>query len=888
MSLHCVYRPPFGQVAPRIQSLPEGLTLAELVPRMMLPSIFEKHGTICIGGNEVPRGAWHLVRPKAVTGGIANAVTFHAPILGGGGDGGKNPLAMLAAIGLTILSGGAAGGLFGLGGKLALTGSATLFAAGGTSALLLAGGISLVGSLLLNALSPPPTLGQGGAGADAEQAKRDASARGNILDPNGVVPRVIGQRRVFPPLLAEPLVTFDGDDEIVEAVYGLSGPHDLADIQIGAAPITDIEGLEVETRPGLPGDRRLSLVTRYARTEAVGQEIRGHRVSQDDGALLEPDIDVALAVPQPQLIATRRAPSLHEMQIAFTQGLGRPSAPDDLVRVPIRIRIRLRGAATWRNLPELHYQGADFRALRATIRLVWRTPGNQAPTAATAKGFVAAFSTTAAQVAVPASPEWVADSYFYAGAGGVFVNQNSLGSTGVRRVNLSRDVAEFILDPADFESGRYEVEIKRGHTIRTALFVDATYLYDGAARDFFSYFGTPGQIAFGRNDLSDTLTFLRSVSIYNQSPVTTDDFALIAIRARNQNIERLSVNAAGLVPDWDGTGWTGLNITSNPAPHYRDVLVGSGNAYPLPVENLDNDGLVEWRTACASAGFTCKAFFTDTGVGDVLSVIAACGYARPYNADIWGVVRDYDRSAESPVQLFTPRNSADFKWTKAFKSLPDGLRVTFDDAETDFEARQISVFRRGITRDSGLMEQVRYEGVTTEAAAIARAEYDLAQLEKRATFFSFDVSADALACRRGSLVAVVHDAVERNVGFGRVVGGGTTGVILDAAIPFSNEPLWDAVTDFDAVASVDLLGERTEAQIRYPEGDIVTVDLTNATGQGDELTFASVLDYVPEGSLVATRVIVPEYRRMIVFNMTFKRDFEASLTLVDEAPEIFA
>ena len=880
MSLHCVYRPPFGQIAPRIQKLPEGLTLAELVPLMTLPSIFEKHGTICLGGNEVPRGAWHLVRPKAVTGGIANAVTFHAPILGGGGgDDGKNPLALIAAIGLTILTGFVAGG--GLVGALGAN-----FAAGTIGANLLAGGISLVGSLLLNSLSPPPTLGQGGA--DAEQTKRDASARGNILDPNGVVPRVIGQRRVFPSFLAEPLVTFDGDDEIVEAVYGLSGPHDLADIQIGAAPISDIEGLEVETRPGLPGDRRLSLLTRYARTEAVGQEIRGHRVSQDNGTLLDPDIDVSLAVPQSQLISTRRAPALHEMQIAFSQGLGRPSAPEDLVRVPLRIRIRLRGAATWRNLPELHYQGADFRALRATIRLVWRAPGNEAATAATSKGFVAAFSTTAAQSVAPASPAWVADSYFYSGSGGTFVNQNTLGTTGIRRVNLSRGVAEFILDPADFEPGRYEVEIKRGHTIRTAEFVDATYLYDDEARDFFSYFGQPGEISFGRDDLSDTLTFLRSVSIYNQSPVTTDDFALIAIRARNLNIERLSVNAAGLVPDWDGTGWTGLNITSNPAPHYRDVLVGSQNADPLPLGNLDNDGLLEWRTACATAGFTCKALFTDTSVGDVLGVIAACGYARPYQADIWGVVRDYDRSDESPVQLFTPRNSADFKWTKAFKGLPDGLRVTFDDEATDFEARQISVFRRGITRDSGLMEQVRYEGVTTETAAIARAEYDLAQLEKRATFFSFDVAADALACRRGSLVGVIHDAVARNVGFGRVVGGGTAGVILDAAIPFSNEPEVYDVTDIYAVSDVWVLGERTEAQIRYPDGDVVTMDLTNATGQGDELTFASVLDYVPEGSLIATRVIVTEYRRMIVFSMTFKRDFEASLTLVDEAPEIFA
>jgi hypothetical protein len=34
---------------------------------------------------------------------------------------------------------------------------------------------------------------------------------------------------VFPPLAAEPLVYFDGVDEVVEACYALAGPHRLTD-----------------------------------------------------------------------------------------------------------------------------------------------------------------------------------------------------------------------------------------------------------------------------------------------------------------------------------------------------------------------------------------------------------------------------------------------------------------------------------------------------------------------------------------------------------------------------------------------------------------------------------------------------------------------------------
>lgn len=879
MSLYCVYRPPFGQIEPRVSRLPDGLSLSEIIARIDLPRVVKEQGTVCINGHPVPRGAWHLVRPKAVTGGVANAITVHAPIMGGGGDSGKNPLAILGGLALTILSGGAAGGLFATSGGL--------FAAGSTSALLLSGGIALVGSLLLNALIPPPSLNRESESEGAE-TRRDASARGNILEPNGIVPRVVGERRVFPPLVMEPLVTFDGDDEIVEAVYGLNGPHRLQDLRVGAAPIEDVQGLLVETREGWPGSERLSLVRRYGRTEALGQELRGHQVSADDGALLDDTIDVSLAMPQATVIATRQGPDSHELQIAFPQGLGRPNSPNDLLRVPLRLRIRERGASTWRNLPEIHYQGADFRQLRATIRLIWRAAEAQAATAASVKGFVSLFSSVPGQSVAPVTAGWTADAYFYSGSGDAFVTQNNLGTTGIQNYRADRHAVEFILDPSDFPRGTYEIEVTRGCAIRNANWSSSSYQVSGAVRDLFTYAGTPAEIPFARAELADTLAVQRSVSIWHASPVQTDEFALIAVRGRNVSIERLSVLTGGYVRDWDGAGWNEWGVTSNPAPHYRDVLLGRQNADTLPLENIHDAGLVDWRAACIAADHECNAVFADTSAGEALTIIAACGYARPYQSDRWGVIRDYDRSAEPVQQLFTPRNAANFRWSKAFAKLPDGLRVTFDDAAQDYEARQISVFRRGVSRDSGLMEQVRYEGVTTEAEAIARALYDLAQLEARATLFSVDVAQEALVSRRGDLVGLVHDAVARNGGFGRVMTGGTAGVTLDDSVTCSNDPpLWD-IADIWAVPDIWALGQRTEARIRYPDGDVVSVGVTNATGTSDALTFSEAVPSVPEGALVTTHVLRDEFRRCLILDMKFRNDFEATLTLVDEAPEVFA
>ena len=883
MSLICVYREPFSLEPPRVQRLPEGRSLAEIVAMMHLPEGFDEAGVVCINGHETPRGAWHIIKPKAVSGqGVPTQITFHAPIRGGG-DGGKNPLATIAAIGLTILSGGAAAGLFGPAGALSVSG--TLFAAQSTSALLLAGAISLVGSLLLNALIPPPSLDD----ASSRTQRRDASVRGNVLEPNGSVPRVVGERRLFPPLMAEPLTTFDGEDEIVEAVYGLSGPHRLQDIRIGAAPISDIPGLEIQTRDGFPGYRPQTLVQRYGRTDAVQTELRGHVVDPDNGSRLDPLLDVALAVPQTTVVATRTNPSEHELQLVLPQGLGRPAVANDLLRIPIRIRIRpLNGA--WVNLPEIHYQGNDFRQLRATVKLSFIAPDDIAPTIDTTKGFVTLYTTAPGQTIAPSADGWTADSYFHDGAGDTYVWQNNLGTTGVRRYRITRGVCEFFLDPATFSADEYEIEIKRGCAVRNANWNTANYQYSSTVYDLFGYFGTPAQIPFSRSDMVDTIALARSVSIYNNPPVVGDDFAVIAVRARNVTLDRLSVLAGGYVMDWDGTGWRNWAVTSNPAPHLRDIYLGMQNADPLRTIDIDDDTLLEWRSDCITQGYECNAVLQDTTVAEAAQIVAANGFARPYQSEIYGVIRDYDRSGEAPVQVFTPRNTRSFSWSKAFPKLPDGLRVNFDDATRNYAERQIVVWREGaISNDSGRTEQITYQGATTEAEVRKRALYDLGQIELRSTFYSFETAADAIICRRGSLVALATDSIDRWTGYGRVDVGGTTKITLDTFVPVSNEPNVDDVANMDAVPNVDVLGRPALATIRRATGEVVTALLGNDTGETDVLEFVTpVSPAVKTGDLVAVGLLDREVKRLIVFSVEPRDNYEATVTLVDEAQELFA
>lgn len=881
MTILATFREPFG-LCPRVAYLPDGETLDQMRNRMVaLPNGFDQHGVICVNGVPAPRALWGAIRPRALA---VTEITFHMPPRGGGGEGGgKQILALVASIAITVLAGFATAGLFETAGGL--------FASGTASAYLLAAGISLAGSLLLSALVPPPTT------PDKKRGQRElgnASAEGNILEANAPIPRVIGQRKIYPPLGAEPLTYFDGPDEIVEAVYILAGPHSIEDVRIGSAQIGGMAGVEYEVIEGWRGSPLISLTERQSRTEALQAEVRGHLVSEDDGTVLDTETsDISNSLPQPQVISTRVSPDEHQLQIAFPQGLHKNASETNKLRVPIRTRIKMVGEDDWIDLPDLHFQAAEIRQLRATIRLVWTDePGEIS--ASSSSGWVEARVQNPEQTTAPNVDQWDAAGYFYRGSGDVYVNAGNIGSTGVQNVSLDRYTATIYLDPYDFPPGRYEIEIRRGCAFENSDYSAAAYTYGGNVRDFFTHYGTPtARIPFSRDGVADAVYLLRSVSIWNEHPLPSRDLAVIAVKARNKALDRLSCLAGGWVRDWDGSGWNDWVTTDNPAPHLRDIYVGAENVDPVPLDLIDDAGLVEWRQACIDLGYTCNALIEDLTLDDAARIVAACGYAKPYMSDIWGVVRDYDRSYEDPVQLFTPRNMANFQWTKAFARLPDGFRVSFRDSTRDYETNQISVFRDGSSDDSGRMEQVTYEGIVSDADAIARARYDLAQAVYRNTFYSFEVSAEHVLCRRGDLVAVQHDMISEWCGAARITAietdssGDITALALDTPVDIPGTYFMDESPDLSAEPNLAALGLEGGVAIRR----LGSVSVHRVDG-GDpyRLEFSPAIspDGIEVDGLIVAGTIGHEVLRLLVFSVAPRQNLEASITCVDEAPELWS
>ncbi|MFN7224475.1 MAG: phage tail protein [Paracoccaceae bacterium] len=884
MTVLAVFRPPF-EVKPVVARLPEGLTLTELAGQMPgLPADFSLFGVICVSGRPVPRQSWHLVRPKPWANGGPVEITFHATPRGGEGGGGKKIFALIASIALTALTGSILAGRFATAGGL--------FAKGTLSATFLSVGVSLAGSLLLSALTAPPTGGQQPRPRPNEGA---ASAQGNALDPNGAIPRVMGNRKIYPPLACEPLTYFDGPDEVVEAIYCLAGPHRLTDIRIGAADPASLQAVEIETREGWPGDTRLRLVRRQGRTESVQAELSGHIVDQDNGAGLDRFTDVANTVPRPQVVATRNSPDEHWLHLIFSQGLHYQGNESVRLRVPLRLRIRAKGATDWINLPELHFQAASLRQLRASIKLIW-TDRAADPQAASGEGWVEARRSAPSQTQEPETGGFSAHVSFGA-SGPVWMDAGNLGSTGVQRVEMDRHEARILLNPADFPPGRYEVEVTRGVAITQSSWSAAGYTVSGSVWNLFGYRGSASPtIARSRDGTADSLYLLRSVSIRNAPPVPGDGLALIAVRARNRQLEQVSVVAGGYVPDWNGSSWSDWTVTSNPAPHLRHVLAGSLNARPVPEDLLDDAEILAWRADCAAKGFVCNHLSEDESVLEAAQVLASCGYASLRMSETWGIVRDRDRSTEAPVQIFTPRNSRGLRFERALPDLPDGFRVTFPDASDDYLPRQIDVPRPGGSLPLSVPEMITYQGITTEAAARARARFDLLQAELRSTFWSLTAPAEAIVARRGDLVGVSHDMLSRWMGSGRIAGvrvngsGLATHLVLDAAVDLTNEPEVFSVPDLFAVPDIFALGSPSGVVVRSNDGPGDVLLLTNATGSSNELALSVPQDPSPfyRGALVAVGLASTVVRRLIFFGSTPAEDLTAEITMIDEAQELFA
>jgi hypothetical protein len=230
---------------------PAGLTIADLVAfgRDRVETTIVCDYSVWLEGHEIDRAYWSRVRPKPGTHMLVRAIA-----LGGGDNAQLNSMLMLAvsiaAIALPVI----------------------IFPAGGIAAALLGAGITLGGSLLVNALFP--------IGAPKLDKDRDVSTAyaisgsSNEARPFGCIPQVLGKSRVYPKVAGQWYTEFEGDDQYLIGLLCFGyGPLDISDIKIGETPIGSFEDVETELRHGYADDAPITLYPRDVAQEDFSLEL---------------------------------------------------------------------------------------------------------------------------------------------------------------------------------------------------------------------------------------------------------------------------------------------------------------------------------------------------------------------------------------------------------------------------------------------------------------------------------------------------------------------------------------------------------------------------------------------------------------------------------------
>lgn len=331
--------------------LPAGGTLAEMLEIAQPDPRLRRHAHIFIADHKIAPCYWRSVRPKH-----GQTVTIRVVPTGGGG-GGKNPLrtvltiAVIAAaiwVGqLEVLQFGA----FNLPGV-----TSTLYA----GQILGAVAVTMIGNLAVNAIAPPPKasntdLARGSLSGTS--ATLSITGSSNQADPYGPVPRVYGRMRLYPKKAARDFTEVVGEEQFLRCLFDFGyGPLDLSELRIGAVPIEQYEGVELEVRQGFADD---APVTLYSNT--IREDPYSLKLSQAGGR---------------QIVETRDGADEITIDAAFN---GLVYFDDNGGRqnhsVTLRVEWRAVGETEWRLYTEEAVTGATESAVRKTWRIITGMPG---------------------------------------------------------------------------------------------------------------------------------------------------------------------------------------------------------------------------------------------------------------------------------------------------------------------------------------------------------------------------------------------------------------------------------------------------------------------------------------------------------------------------------
>lgn len=308
------------------RELPEGLTLAEIVsasvpmfrpshwPRLRV-TLVSPEGKMAVASPE----HWSRLKPRAGVKVLIRVIPS--------GDTLKSVLLIAVSIAAVALGQLWAPALLGLGIPTAI-GSA-----------LIGLGVTLLGTLLINALIPSRTAG-GGSARETERPTYAISGWRNQANPDGPIPAPLGRHRMAPMFAAPSYTVISGDDQYVVALFVWGyGQLNISDLRLGDTPLAKYTEVTTQTYSGLPGDPAQTLYPQQVIENQLGVELLYNLPRASNG-------DIASGPPEIAPVSRFTAADVRDgaVIIAFPGGLVEYANDGTKLTLSVTIQIRQRPA----------------------------------------------------------------------------------------------------------------------------------------------------------------------------------------------------------------------------------------------------------------------------------------------------------------------------------------------------------------------------------------------------------------------------------------------------------------------------------------------------------------------------------------------------------------
>ena len=381
-------------------------------------------------------------------------------------------------------------------------------------------------------------------------------------------------------------------------------------------------------------------------------------------------------------------------------------------------------------------------------------------------------------------------------------------------------------------------------------------------------------------------------ALKNTSPVRSEilkKLCVIELKVKAtpklQNIiEQLNFVSQAEMPIYSGVGtgkrsWDLNASTSNPASCAIMAMQGEMAQQKLKASDIDWFAFEKLYKWCQSHNYECNYYLTESlTISQLLSNIATCSRSEIFrlNGKIT-VVQDIER--DSPVQLFTPRNSKNYTETLLKTEIPDCLTLKFVNKDSGFAEDEVNVYNTtsgNKETEPEITQEVNLWGVTSSAQARKVGMYDLAVFRARSVVHTFQVDFEYMLCTKGDWIKYAGDIALAGLKQGRI-----------------QKLLFDNSNKIVGFVSDELLpmeqANNYAVRIRKNDGEIVLCDLAYFQGNHLEVYFVDSYnaDEFQEQNLFAFGIRGQETIDLIVSNITCQDNLTAEITAVEYAPSIF-